>query len=189
MNNLFTNLETTNFILKIPEPGDAQLLYDGLVDTIEELRKFPNSWPWAVDDPSLEKASAFCFGAYSKCLRLYKFSFLILDKKNNNLVGVLEAKRSNPRENIYEIILWITKPYQNKRGLRTKGVLLEIRDFFAQWLKTSDFDIVLKFAVESNNKPVLSSMKKMGFEWSHQEYVEEKDATFDIFFYNLATSL
>ena len=183
MNNVFTNLETTNFVLRIPQPDDAPILYQGILDTIEELRKFPNSWPWAVDEPSLEKAKAFCFGAYSKCLRLYKFSFLIFDKKNDNFVGVLEAKRCNPRENVYEIILWIAKPYQNKRGLRSKGVLLEIRNFFAEWLKSNNYNIVLKFAVETTNKPVLSSMKKTGFKWSHQERVEEKDATFEIFYF------
>ena len=183
MSNVFTNLQTTNFILKIPQPDDAPILYQGILDTIEELRKFPNSWPWAVDEPSLEKAKAFCFGAYSKCLRLYKFSFLIFDKKNDNFVGVLEAKRCNPRENMYEVILWIAKPYQNKRGLRSKGVLLEIRNFFAEWLKSNDYNIVLKFAVETINKPVLSSMKKTGFKWSHQERVEEKDTTFEIFYF------
>lgn len=183
MNNVFTDLETTNFVLRIPQPDDAPILYQGILDTIEELRKFPNSWPWAVDEPSLDKAKAFCFGAYSKCLRLYKFSFLIFDKKNDNFVGVLEAKRCNPRENVYEIILWIAKPYQNKRGLRSKGVLLEIRNFFAEWLKSNNYNIVLKFAVETTNKPVLSSMKKTGFKWSHQERVEEKDTTFEIFYF------
>ena len=183
MSNVFTDLEKTNFVLRIPQPDDAPILYQGILDTIEELRKFPNSWPWAVDEPSLDKAKAFCFGAYSKCLRLYKFSFLIFDKKNDNFVGVLEAKRCNPRENVYEIILWIAKPYQNKRGLRSKGVLLEIRNFFAEWLKSNNYNIVLKFAVETTNKPVLSSMKKTGFKWSHQERVEEKDATFEIFYF------
>ena len=167
-------LETDNFIIRLAEPGDGKLLYEGLMETIEVLKSSPNTWPWAHDEQSEELSEKFCYNAYSRALRLVRVSLLIFNKTDNIFLGVVDAKRPNLTELSWETSAWIRLSYQNK------NILKEVMSALQDWLYSNNNQMKIYFGVDKNNVQMQSVAKKSDFS-KLDSTSTRNDSVFDIY--------
>lgn len=60
--------ETRHLLVRSPRPGDGNAVYEAVLETIEELRAWPASLPWALHEPSPLESEAFCRRGHSALL-------------------------------------------------------------------------------------------------------------------------
>lgn len=54
MKPLPERLESDRLSIRCAAPGDARALYDGVLETLAELRAWGSSLPWALAEPSVQ---------------------------------------------------------------------------------------------------------------------------------------
>lgn len=53
-------IESERLILRSPQPGDGPIVYSAVCASLEALRAFPASMPWALEEPSVDISETFC---------------------------------------------------------------------------------------------------------------------------------
>ena len=112
---------TERLTIRSPRPGDGPKLFEATVETLNELRQFPASLPWAMESPSIENSEAFCRNGYANFAARRDFPLLMLLRGTDTIVG--SGGLHNPRWSIpaFEIGWWGRTPYLG-RGLITEGI-------------------------------------------------------------------
>ncbi|TWI57476.1 RimJ/RimL family protein N-acetyltransferase [Pseudomonas duriflava] len=80
-------LETERLRLRVPHAGDGLQIYEAIVESLEALRRFPASLPWALAEPSVNSSERFSRHAHSSFVARIFLTYLILDKKLGTLIG------------------------------------------------------------------------------------------------------
>jgi RimJ/RimL family protein N-acetyltransferase len=116
--NVSNEFRTSRLHMRIPRPGDGEALYEAVSESLELLREFPASMPWALADPSVSISELFCRTAASNFIVRREFSFLILasDEKILGCVGLHHLAWSVPK---CEIGFW------GRAGTRGQGFVQE----------------------------------------------------------------
>ena len=58
-------LETPRMWLRCPYPGDGEAVYQGVAETLQQLRAWPDSLPWAQKPQSVEASEDYCQTCYA----------------------------------------------------------------------------------------------------------------------------
>jgi len=105
-------IDTARLLVRAPRPGDGLTVYASVVETLEDLRRFPASMNWATEEPAVEKSEEFCRrGAASWVLRT-DFPMLIFRRDNGAHVGNCGLHRFNWQTRVFEIGWWGRKSQQ-----------------------------------------------------------------------------
>ena len=64
-------------------------MHASVVESLDKLRQFPASLPWAMNDPSVQQSEAYCRDAYARFLARTGFPFLAFLKAERTHVGNL----------------------------------------------------------------------------------------------------
>lgn len=99
-------LETERLILRCPRPGDGPLLCEAVSASLDNLRRFPASLPWAVAEPSTEASEAFARGAHADFAARRDFPFMLFSKASGTLVGCAGIHRPDWRVRSFEAGWW-----------------------------------------------------------------------------------
>ena len=121
LGNLATELETPRLLLRCPEPLDAPIVHASVVESLESLREFPASLPWAMAEPSVEALERYCAEAKEQYLARTAFPFLAFSKETGDHVGNLalhDIEWSVPK---CEIGYWVRSRFAG-RGMITEAV-------------------------------------------------------------------
>lgn len=113
-------LETERLILRCPRPGDGRQVFEAVCDSIDALRAWPASLPWAVFEPSEEASERFCREGHIDYLARRNFQFLVFLKSENRYIGgngLHSVDWALPR---CEIGYWLRTGYHG-RGLATEA--------------------------------------------------------------------
>src|ERR1700738_5173990 len=78
---------TARLVVRCVRPGDGAKVYEALVDSLDALRQYPASLPWALEVPSVERSEAFCREGFANFVSRRDFRFLILLRETDTLVG------------------------------------------------------------------------------------------------------
>ncbi len=106
--------ESERLLLRAPRPGDGQTVYEGVVETLDDLRRIPSSMAWAQEPPAVEKQEAFCRrGAASWILRT-DLPLLLFRRSDQAHVGNCGLHRFDWQTRVFEIGWWCRKPYQGQ---------------------------------------------------------------------------
>jgi RimJ/RimL family protein N-acetyltransferase len=81
--------ESHRLLLRCPQRGDGELVHASVVESLEALRRFPASFPWAMDAPSVKASEEYCADAHERYLARTAFPFLIMLKDRSIHVGSL----------------------------------------------------------------------------------------------------
>ena len=46
--------------IRAPRAGDGRKVFEATVESLEALREFPASLPWALEEPSIAASESFC---------------------------------------------------------------------------------------------------------------------------------
>lgn len=103
------HLETERLLLRVPKAGDGQTVYEATLETLENLRRWPYSMPWAQFEPSVEASEAFCRTTQAAFLARTDMSMLIFSKADSAFVGCSGLRPTNWAIPKFEIGYWCRK--------------------------------------------------------------------------------
>jgi RimJ/RimL family protein N-acetyltransferase len=114
-------IRTARLTVRCPKPGDGQRIYKAIVDSLDGLRQFPASLPWAVYEPSIDASEEFARLGYANFAARRDFPFVMLLRDTETVVG--GGGIHDPRWSIpsFEVGWWGRTAYLGQ-GLISEGV-------------------------------------------------------------------
>lgn len=82
-----TRIETDRLVIRCPQPGDGVAVHAGVVDSLEALREFPASLPWAQFEPSVAESEKYCREGQAKYAMRTELPMLLFLKDGGTYVG------------------------------------------------------------------------------------------------------
>ncbi|MEX3955353.1 GNAT family N-acetyltransferase [Trinickia sp. EG282A] len=123
--------ETDRLHIRCVKPGDGAKVYEALRESIDSLRQFPASLPWALEEPSLEASEIYCREGFAKFIARRDFRFLVLLRGSDTLVGCCGLHRPNWKVPTIEVGWWGRTAYLGS-GYVSEAVTGLIKFAFAQ---------------------------------------------------------
>lgn len=114
-------IHTERLIIRAPRPGDGPKVFEAVVDSLDALRAFPASLPWALWEPSVEASESFCRLAASNFAARSDFPLLFLLRDGETVIGCGGLHRPRWEAGTFETGFWGRTPYVG-RGLMSEAV-------------------------------------------------------------------
>ena len=80
--------DSPRLTIRCPQSGDGPRVHDAIVASLDALREFPASLPWAMAEPTLASAEQFCREGRAHFMMRSMMPMLLLLKGSDTLVGV-----------------------------------------------------------------------------------------------------
>jgi hypothetical protein len=80
-------IETARLLVRAPRLGDAPTVYASVVEALEEMRRFPASMNWAMEEPAVQESEEFCRQGAANWLLRTDFPMLIFRRDNGAHIG------------------------------------------------------------------------------------------------------
>lgn len=113
--------ETERLLVRAPRPGDGFSVYEAVVETLDELRAWPASLPWALLAPSADASEVFCRQGHSAFLSRTDLPMLMFLRGSSTLVGCTGLHRADWSVPKFEIGYWVRKSF-HCQGLATEAL-------------------------------------------------------------------
>ena len=151
------SIDTERFVLRVPTTADGAVVYDAVVDVIEQLRRQPGAWPWAMQEQNVAVSTSHCGRARENFEREHKWSLFIFDRDTQQVFGNMEFHTIHHKLNIWEFGCW-TRTSQQRRG-----VMHEAMTALFGWMKQNNPDIEILSRHDINNVASIQMMEKVEF--------------------------
>jgi len=112
--------ETERLLLRAPRPGDGAMLNASVLETLDDLRAFPASMTWAMEDQPVEKTEEFARRGAASWLLRTDFPMLGFLRDTGEHVVNCGLHRFNWDTRVFEIGWWCRKRFQG-RGYATEA--------------------------------------------------------------------
>lgn len=113
--------ETERLVIRAPCAGDGVIVHASVVESLDSLREFPASLPWAVAPPLLEASERFCVEGAATYRALTDMPMLLFLKESGEHVGGSGLHRFDWSVPVGEIGYWCRTRFRG-RGLITEAV-------------------------------------------------------------------
>ena len=113
--------ETERLLIRAPHTGDGPVVHEAIMETLDDLRRFPSSLRWALETQTLERAESFCRRGAAFWLLRADLPMLLFRKADGEFVGGSGVHRFDWAERRFEIGWWCRKRYQ-RQGFITEAV-------------------------------------------------------------------
>ncbi len=176
-------IESDTLILRVPRPGDGEMLYDALSDMLEVLRKRPNTWGWANEEQNATKSEQYCLRSYYQWKLNIKWPLIIIDKQTNKVAGVIEFYF---RDWGWEVGVW-SRPIRKIDSTLSnfnigEGIMIEAWYALIDYMLEHGPDSNIQFGIETSNKAALLLSKRLGGKHLYREVNSDRNnSTFEIF--------
>lgn len=91
---------------RIPCSGDGGVIYDAIIESLEQLNLFSASLPWAMGAQSREISETFCRNSFANFHLRRDFSFLVFDRESGDFIGCVGLHKVNWSVPKCEIGFW-----------------------------------------------------------------------------------
>jgi RimJ/RimL family protein N-acetyltransferase len=108
------HIESARLLIRAPRAGDGRVLYGSIVETLEDLRAFPASMPWALTVPSIESAEEFCRKGAAHWILRTDLPLLLFRRDDGEHVGNCGLHRFDWARGVFEIGWWCRKRFQGQ---------------------------------------------------------------------------
>lgn len=135
-----------NIELALIQLKDADELFKAIQLSLNELRTFPASLPWALATPSLEASQAFCRSRVVAALDQENFVYVIRTLDNQNFIGVMDIHQIDWKANSAAVGFWGNAQYK-QQGYMTQALQL----FISTLLNKFSFQQLLAYVDADNN--------------------------------------
>jgi len=125
-----TVLDTDRLHLRIAKPSDGRAIYDAVLESLENLRAWPTSLPWATYEPTVAASEQFSRQSEADCAAGIGFAFLAFDA-DDRLVGSVGLHSIRWDIPSMEIGFWMRSSVQ-RRGFATEAVEAVLNFSFTQ---------------------------------------------------------
>ncbi|HEY4080529.1 MAG TPA: GNAT family N-acetyltransferase [Burkholderiaceae bacterium] len=120
-NHIPSELETSRLRLRYQRATDAATIHASVLETLDDLRRFPGSSPWAEAEPSLEATETRCKAGERAFLEGEAFPFVVLLKSSGEHVGNVGLHSVDWSIPKGELGYWCRRSHQGK-GLMLEAV-------------------------------------------------------------------
>lgn len=144
--------------ISLLEMEDAEGIYAAVSSSIDVLREFPSTMPWALYEPSLDASEAFCRQAISSCENGSDVNYVLRlsGEKGGPVVGLVGLHHIDWHVAKFELGFWCAKEFQGK-GYMTVA-LIGIRDALAK-----SFEVKRIHAVcDTKNQKAIALCSRVG---------------------------
>ena len=112
--DLPTSMDTERLFMRAPRAGDGLVLHAAIAESLEELRRFPGSLPWAVAEQTCESAELYCRQGLSNFIARRDLPFLLFERDTGELVGSAGLHGLDWSVPKMGIGYWIRSPHAGK---------------------------------------------------------------------------
>lgn len=81
------HFETERLLVRAPQAGQGSVVYEAIVESLDALREWPASLPWAIPEPTLEAAEAYCSAGQRNFLAGTDLPMLIFSRADGGFIG------------------------------------------------------------------------------------------------------
>lgn len=92
--------------LRCPEAGDGVLVYEAVLESLPELRKWPASIPWAQNEPSVDASEIFCRSSKAEFIKRARLPYLVFNPEGSALIGCMGVVQLDWEVPKFEIGFW-----------------------------------------------------------------------------------
>ncbi len=79
LRDVLSELRTPRLLLRCPRQGDGHLVHEATIESLEQLRSWPASLPWAMLDQTVESSEAYCRESAAAFIRRTSLVYLVFD--------------------------------------------------------------------------------------------------------------
>lgn len=115
-------LESSRLVIRAPRAGDGLDVYEGVMESLDDLRAWPCSLPWAQSEPSADASETFVRTAAADFITRKNLNLLLFDKATGQFIGACGLHRLDWSVPKCEVGFWCRKPYQGQ-GLMTEALV------------------------------------------------------------------
>lgn len=105
LREVLRELRTDRLKLRSPREGDGKLVHEAAVETLEQLRAWPTSLPWAMFEPSISASETFCRECAAAFIKRTSLVYLAVDELGS-LVAITSLHAINWAVPKFEIGYW-----------------------------------------------------------------------------------
>jgi RimJ/RimL family protein N-acetyltransferase len=113
LGNVPSELKTMNLTLRCPHEGDGTIVFQAVLESLNDLRKWPASLPWALVEPSIEESEKFCRTAQAQFINRTSLLYLAFDQ-SGMLVASIGFNNINWTIPKFELGFWCRSSAQRK---------------------------------------------------------------------------
>lgn len=125
-----SELRTARLLLRTPRPGDGERVHEAVVETLDALRAWPASLPWAMFEPSVAASEIYCRESAAAFIKRSALIYLAFDDQDS-LVASLSLHSIDWRIPKLELGFWCRTGRQ-RQGLMTEASAELLRLAFGQ---------------------------------------------------------
>jgi RimJ/RimL family protein N-acetyltransferase len=114
-------IQSERLIIRAPRPGDGRMVFEATVESLDALREFPASLPWALEEPSVEASEVFCRTGASNFAAQRDFPLLFLLQESGTLIGSGGLHKPRWSAGTFEVGWWGRRSFTG-RGLISEAV-------------------------------------------------------------------
>jgi RimJ/RimL family protein N-acetyltransferase len=107
LENFPHSFETERLFIRMPLPGDGQLVYEAVMESVDELKVW---MPWAQSCPSKEETEANVRKAHAQFLERTDLRFHLFEKDTKKFIGSSGLHRIDWAARKFEIGYWCRSP-------------------------------------------------------------------------------
>ena len=115
-----TELNTARLLLRCPREGDGASVHEAVVESLSELRAWPASLPWAMEEPSIAVSEAYCRESTAAFIKRSALVYLAFDKEGK-LVASTSLHSINCNVPKFEVGFWCRSSLTG-RGYATEAI-------------------------------------------------------------------
>ena len=108
------HIQTERLLLRAPRPGDGATVNASVIETLEDLRQYPASMLWAMEEQPVEKTEEFCRRAAANWIIRADFPMLIFRRDTGEHAGNCGLHRFDWNTRVFEIGWWGRKRFQGQ---------------------------------------------------------------------------
>ena len=121
-------LRTRRLLLRCPQEGDGVHVHEAVVETLEQLRMWPASLPWALFEPSVAASEIYCRESAAAFMKRSALVYLAFDD-SGSFVASTSLHAINWTVPKFEVGFWCRASRQHQ-GLATEAAKELVRYAF-----------------------------------------------------------
>lgn len=149
--------ESQRLLIRCPRSGDGRAVYEAVCETLDDLRAWPASLPWAVFEPSAEASENFCQQGHAAFAARRDLPLLLFRRDTGALVGSSGLHRMDWTQRRFEIGYWC------RRSLQGQGYITEAVQAIAAFAESKLAARRLECLTDVRNGPSRKVAESAGF--------------------------
>jgi len=109
-------IETPRLLLRCPSAGDGVVVHEAVVESLQELRVWSASLPWAIAEPSVDASEMFCRESQAAFIRRTSLPYLAFERSSGRFIASTSLHRIHWEVPRFELGFWCRSSAHRERS-------------------------------------------------------------------------